>query len=140
MEGRAEVSGRLLTVSTAALTLEGPAGRTRDVPFRFFGALKTPLRPEEFWFEALAVLSVAIGVQKIRRHQVLGRDRACVADRERSFLDGSREWLPNVDHGEAPLAGVAEFFLNRHAVRQPLTGVLDRRFQTYDRNRRVFRK
>ena len=33
-----------------------------DVPHRFFGALKTPLRPEEFWFEALTVLVVATGV------------------------------------------------------------------------------
>ncbi len=33
-----------------------------DVPHRFFGAHKTPLRPEEFWFEALTVLFVAIGV------------------------------------------------------------------------------
>lgn len=33
-----------------------------DVPFRFLGALKTPLRPQEFWFEALAVLLVAIAV------------------------------------------------------------------------------
>ena len=30
-----------------------------DVPFRYFGALKTPLRPQEFWFEALSVLLVA---------------------------------------------------------------------------------
>ena len=30
-----------------------------DVPFRFLGALKTPPRPQEFWFEALAVLLVA---------------------------------------------------------------------------------
>jgi hypothetical protein len=33
-----------------------------DVPHRFFRALKTPLRPEEFWFEALTVLVVATGV------------------------------------------------------------------------------
>ena len=33
-----------------------------DVPHRLFGALKTPLRPEEFWFEALTVLLVASGV------------------------------------------------------------------------------
>ncbi len=33
-----------------------------DVPFRFFGALKTPLRPQEFWFEALSVLLVATAV------------------------------------------------------------------------------
>ena len=33
-----------------------------DVPFRFFGALKTPLRPEEFLFEALTVLLVATAV------------------------------------------------------------------------------
>jgi hypothetical protein len=33
-----------------------------DVPHRFFGALKTPLRPEEFWFEALTVLVVSTGV------------------------------------------------------------------------------
>jgi hypothetical protein len=33
-----------------------------DVPFRFLGALKTPLRPQEFWFEALAVLLVAVAV------------------------------------------------------------------------------
>lgn len=33
-----------------------------DVPFRLFGALKTPPRPQEFWFEALAVLVVAAGV------------------------------------------------------------------------------
>lgn len=33
-----------------------------DMPFRFFGALKTPPRPQEFWFEALAVLLVATGV------------------------------------------------------------------------------
>jgi hypothetical protein len=30
-----------------------------DLPHRFFGALKTPLRPEEFWFESLTVLLVA---------------------------------------------------------------------------------
>lgn len=33
-----------------------------DVPFRFLGALKTPLRPQEFWFEALSVLLVATAV------------------------------------------------------------------------------
>jgi hypothetical protein len=33
-----------------------------DLPFRFFGAPKTPLRPQEFWFESLTVLIVAIGV------------------------------------------------------------------------------
>jgi hypothetical protein len=33
-----------------------------DVPFRFLGALKTPLRPQEFWFEAIAVLLVAAAV------------------------------------------------------------------------------
>ncbi len=33
-----------------------------DVPFRFLGALKTPLRPQEFWFEALTVLLVATAV------------------------------------------------------------------------------
>jgi hypothetical protein len=33
-----------------------------DVPFRFLGALKTPLRPQEFWFEAIAVLLVATAV------------------------------------------------------------------------------
>ncbi len=33
-----------------------------DVPFRFLGAAKTPARPQEFWFEALAVLVVATGV------------------------------------------------------------------------------
>jgi hypothetical protein len=33
-----------------------------DLPFRFFGAPKTPLRPQEFWFEALTVLIVAVGV------------------------------------------------------------------------------
>ncbi len=33
-----------------------------DVPYRFFGAHKTPLRPEEFWFEAVTVLLVATGV------------------------------------------------------------------------------
>ena len=33
-----------------------------DVPFRFFGALKTPLRPQEFWFETLTLLLVAIVV------------------------------------------------------------------------------
>lgn len=30
-----------------------------DLPFRFLGAPKTPLRPQEFWFEATAVLIVA---------------------------------------------------------------------------------
>ena len=33
-----------------------------DIPFRWFGALKTPARPEEFWFETLTVLLVAVGV------------------------------------------------------------------------------
>ena len=32
------------------------------IPFRFFGALKTPARPQEFWFEAIAVLLVATAV------------------------------------------------------------------------------
>ena len=30
-----------------------------DVPFRFLGALRTPLRPQEFWFEAITTLLVA---------------------------------------------------------------------------------
>lgn len=33
-----------------------------DVPFRFLGALKTPLRPQEFWFEAITTLLVASAV------------------------------------------------------------------------------
>ncbi len=30
-----------------------------DLPHRLFGALQTPLRPQEFWFESLTVLLVA---------------------------------------------------------------------------------
>ena len=33
-----------------------------DIPFKILGALKTPPRPQEFWFESLAVLFVAIAV------------------------------------------------------------------------------
>lgn len=33
-----------------------------DVPFRFLGALKTPLRPQEFWFEAITTVLVASAV------------------------------------------------------------------------------
>ncbi|HEY2801067.1 MAG TPA: hypothetical protein VGI85_10750 [Chthoniobacterales bacterium] len=33
-----------------------------DIPFRYLGALKTPLRPQEFWFEAIIVLLVATAV------------------------------------------------------------------------------
>ena len=33
-----------------------------DLPHRLFGALKTPLRPQEFWFEALTLLLIACGV------------------------------------------------------------------------------
>ena len=33
-----------------------------DVPHRLFGALQTPRRPEEFWFEAFSLLLVAIAV------------------------------------------------------------------------------
>ena len=33
-----------------------------DLPFRFLGALQTPLRPQEFWFEGLTVLLVAAAV------------------------------------------------------------------------------
>jgi hypothetical protein len=31
-----------------------------DLPFRYLGALQTPARPQEFWFEALAVLLLGI--------------------------------------------------------------------------------
>lgn len=33
-----------------------------DVPFRYFGAAKTPPRPEEYWFETLSVLVVGAAV------------------------------------------------------------------------------
>jgi hypothetical protein len=33
-----------------------------DVPYRYLGAKATPLRPQEFWFEALTVLLVGVGV------------------------------------------------------------------------------
>jgi hypothetical protein len=33
-----------------------------DIPFRYFGATKTPPRPEEYWFETLSVLVLAIAV------------------------------------------------------------------------------
>jgi len=33
-----------------------------DLPFRFLGAVKTPARPQEFWFEGLGVLFVATAV------------------------------------------------------------------------------
>jgi len=33
-----------------------------DLPFRIFGALKAPPRPQEFWVEALATLLVGAGV------------------------------------------------------------------------------
>ena len=33
-----------------------------DLPFRYLGALRTPLRPQEFWFEAISVLLVATAV------------------------------------------------------------------------------
>jgi hypothetical protein len=68
-----------------------------DVPFRFFGALKTPLRPEEFWFEALAVLLVATGVVAatlwiFRRLRLLeGFIQVCAWCRKVKVRD---EWLP----------------------------------------------
>ncbi len=33
-----------------------------DVPFRYFGALKTPPRPSEYWFETICVLVLATAV------------------------------------------------------------------------------
>lgn len=33
-----------------------------DIPFRFFGALQTPPRPGEFWFESLAVLLLGMSI------------------------------------------------------------------------------
>jgi hypothetical protein len=42
-----------------------------DVPFRFLGARKTPLRPQEFWFEAITVLLVAATLWVFRRMRVL---------------------------------------------------------------------
>lgn len=33
-----------------------------DIPFRYFGALKTPARPPEYWFETLAVLLLGTGI------------------------------------------------------------------------------
>jgi hypothetical protein len=68
-----------------------------DLPFRFFGALKTPLRPEEFWFEALAVLLVATGVVAatlwiFRRLRLLeGFIQVCAWCRKVKVRD---EWLP----------------------------------------------
>ena len=68
-----------------------------DVPFRFFGALKTPLRPEEFWFEALAVLLVAISVVAatlwiFQRLRILeGFIQVCAWCRKVNVRD---EWLP----------------------------------------------
>jgi hypothetical protein len=68
-----------------------------DVPFRFFGALKTPLRPEEFWFEALTVLLVATAVVTatlwvFRRLRALeGFIQVCAWCRKVNVRD---EWLP----------------------------------------------
>jgi hypothetical protein len=33
-----------------------------DVPFLYFGARKTPPRPQEYWFETMAVLLLAIAI------------------------------------------------------------------------------
>ncbi len=33
-----------------------------DIPFRFFGAHRTPPRPQEFWFETFAILLLGIAV------------------------------------------------------------------------------
>ena len=46
-----------------------------DIPHRYFGAAETPLRPQEFWFEAIAVIllgAVVLGatfsfLRRIRR-------------------------------------------------------------------------
>ena len=51
-----ELTGFILVV--AALWLDEYV----DVPFRFLGAAAAPARPQEFWFEALAVVLVATGV------------------------------------------------------------------------------
>ncbi len=33
-----------------------------DIPFRYLGALPTPARPQEYWFESVAVLLLAIAI------------------------------------------------------------------------------
>ncbi|HEY3664294.1 MAG TPA: hypothetical protein VGL24_14165 [Chthoniobacterales bacterium] len=33
-----------------------------DVPFRYLGALKTPPRPQEYWFETFAVLLLGMAI------------------------------------------------------------------------------
>ncbi len=68
-----------------------------DVPFRFLGALKTPARPQEFWFEALAVLLVAAAVVLstlwvFRRLRVLeGLIQVCAWCRK---VNIGEEWVP----------------------------------------------
>ncbi len=68
-----------------------------DVPFRFLGALKTPSRPPEFWFEALSVLLVATAVIAatlwvFRRLRILeGFIQVCTWCRKVNVGD---EWVP----------------------------------------------
>ncbi|MBA3650609.1 MAG: hypothetical protein H0W66_03765, partial [Chthoniobacterales bacterium] len=33
-----------------------------DIPFRYLGALPTPPRPQEYWFETVAVLLLAVAI------------------------------------------------------------------------------
>ncbi|MEO7723403.1 MAG: hypothetical protein ABIU29_01755 [Chthoniobacterales bacterium] len=33
-----------------------------DIPFRYLGALPTPARPQEYWFETVAVLLLAMAI------------------------------------------------------------------------------
>lgn len=67
-----------------------------DVPFRYLGALKTPARPQEFWFEALTVLVVAISVVVAtlwvfrRLHMLEGFIQVCAWCRKVNLGD---EWI-----------------------------------------------
>lgn len=102
-----------------------------DVPFRFFGALKTPPRPQEFWFEALMVLVVATAVVLstlwvFRRLRVLeSLIEVCAWCRK---VNAGEEWVPfekymKIEHDVQSTHGICPTCRATASVR-PATAIL----------------
>ena len=103
-----------------------------DLPFRLLGAAKTPARPEEFWFETVAVLIVGTAVVLatlwvFRRLRLLeSLIQVCAWCRK---INVGEEWVPfeqymKIEHDVKSTHGICPACRATASVR-PATAILE---------------
>jgi hypothetical protein len=106
-----------------------------DIPYRYFGALKTPLRPEEFWFEAsaiavMAALVIAATIWTFRRLRTLEKlVQICAWCRKVNLGD---EWISleqylKLEHDLQSTHGICPNCRSDPAARKPRASPIETR-------------